>query len=187
MKLLRDIITIVSIVATGLANAGEQIPAKANAATNRPTAAELELLRGTWEGVTVGDPSNQKITITFTGNSLHFHRDSNFWFETTFTLPSGTDPRQLHATIKNSAPPTNGVGQVVRAIFKIEDGKLTLVALNDDGEEAPKSFKAAEDKGLSRYELRKVQPKTKGAENATMRCSDSDWLGILGEELCFIK
>ena len=53
----------------------------------------------------VGDESNGKITITITGNSLHFHRDTNFWFETTFTLPAGTDPKQLHATIKGCSPP----------------------------------------------------------------------------------
>ena len=164
MKLLRPVITIVCIVTTFFANAGEQLPAKTKGPAIPPRAAELELLRGTWEGITVGGPAHEKITITFTGNSLHFHRDTNFWFETTFTLPAGTDPRQLHATIKNSAPPTNGVGQVVRAIFKIEDGKLTLAALGDDDEEASKSFKAAEEKGLSRYELRKVQPQRKNNE-----------------------
>jgi uncharacterized protein (TIGR03067 family) len=166
MKLFRHIITIVCIVATFIANAGEQIPAKAKGAANQPTAVELQLLRGTWEGVTVGDQSHQKITITIKGNSLHFHRDTNFWFETTIILPAGTDPRQLHATIKDCAPPgqENSVGKVVVAIYKIEDGKLTLAALGDGDEETPKSFEAAEDKGLTRYELRKVQPQKENTE-----------------------
>jgi len=107
----------------------------------------------------VGDQSHEKITITITGNALHFHRDTNFWFETTIALPAGKDPKQLHATIKDcAAGQESSVGKVVVAIYKIEDGKLTLAALGDD-EETPKTFQAAEDKGLTRYELRKVQKK----------------------------
>jgi len=165
MKLFRHIIAIVCLVATFIANAGEQLTAKADGAVNQPAAVELQLLQGTWEGVLVGDEAHQKITITITGNSLHFHRDTNFWFETTITLPAGTDPKQLHATIKG-CPPSQGVsiGQVVRAFFKIEDGTLTLVTIGDDAEETPKSFEATEDQGLTRYELRKVQPQKKNTQ-----------------------
>ena len=113
----------------------------------------------------MGDKSDNKYTIAITGHSFHFHRDSNFWFATTITLPTGTDPRQLHATIKDCAPgQENSVGKVVVAIFKIEDGTLTLAAIGDGHEETPKSFEAAEDKGLTRYELRKVQPQKKNTE-----------------------
>ena len=49
--------------------------------------------------------SQGKLTITITGNSLHFHRDANFWWDTTFTLPVATNPKQLHATIKGCPPP----------------------------------------------------------------------------------
>mgnify|MGYP003574931090 FL=1 len=108
----------------------------------------------------VGDEARQKIIITITGNSLHFHRDTNFWFETTITLPAATEPKQLHATIKGCPPgQTDSIGDVVVALYKIEEGKLTLVALGGGDEEKPKSFEAAEEKGLARYELRKVQKK----------------------------
>ena len=137
---------------------------QAGCTTHPPIAAELQPLQGTWEGVLVGDKAHQKITITIAGNSLHFHRDTNFWFETTITLPAGTDPKQLHATIKGR-PPSQGVsiGQVVRAFFKIEDGTLTLATIGDDAEETPKSFEATKDQG-TRYELRKVQPQKKDTE-----------------------
>lgn len=161
---VRPIITIIAcIVATVIANAGEQITANAKGgAANQPTAVELQLLQGTWEGVTVGDPSYQRITITITGNSLHFHRDTNFWFETTITLRPGTEPRQLHATIMDSASgQEDSVGKAVVAIYQIEDGKLTLAALGDGDAETTKSFEAAQDKGLTLYELRKVQPQEK--------------------------
>jgi len=135
-----------------------------------PRDSELQRLQGTWEGVVVGDGSDNKYTITISGNSFHFHRDSNFWFATTITLPADTDPRQLHATIEDCAPGQEStVGKVVVAIFKIEDGLLTLAASGGGGDETPKSFEAAEDQGLTLYELRKVQllkmnrgpPKTK--------------------------
>ena len=165
MKLLRQIITVVCIVASFIANAGEQLIAKVKGAANQPTAVELQHLQGTWEGVLAGDKSDDKYTVTITGNSLHFHRDSKFWFATTITLPAGTDPRQLHATIREGAPgQESSVGNVVVAIYKIEDGKLTLAAVPDGEEGTPKSFEAAEGKGLTRYELRKVQPQKKNTE-----------------------
>ena len=161
MKLFRHIITVVCVVAPFIANAGEQLTAKAKGAANQPTAVELQLLQGTWGGVVVGDESHEKITITITGNSFHFHRDTNFWFETTITLPAGKDPKQLHATIKGCPPAqADSIGKVVGAIFKIEDGTLTLATIGDDAEETPKSFEAAG----TRYELRKVQPQKKKAQ-----------------------
>lgn len=163
MKLFRHIITVVCIVAPFIANAGDQLTATANAkgAANQPTAAELQLLQGTWEGVLVGDKAQQKTTIAITGNSLHFHRDTNFWFKTTITLPAGKDPKQLHATIQGCASSqADSIGQVVKAFFKIEDGTLTLATIGDDAEETLKSFEAAG----TRYELRKIQPQKKNAE-----------------------
>jgi uncharacterized protein (TIGR03067 family) len=158
MKLLRHIITIVCLGAAVITNAGEQLTAKAKCVVNQSNNAELQLLQGTWEGVLLADAAKQKVTITITGNSLHFHRDTNFWFETTITFPAGKDPRQLHATIKDCPPPSDSIGDVVRAFFKIEDGTLTLATMGDDSEETPKGFEVAV---ANRYELRKVQPQKK--------------------------
>ncbi len=129
----------------------------------KPNEIDMESLR---RGV-FGSPhkSHEKITITITGNSFHFHRDTNFWFETTITLPAGTDPKQLHATIKSSAPgQESSVGKVVVAIFKIEDGTLTLATGGHGAEEMPKSFEATEDEVLTLYKLRKVQPQKKNPQ-----------------------
>ena len=120
--------------------------------------------KGHGRGAVVGDRSDDRVTITITGNSLHFHRDTNFWFKTTFTLPAGTDPQELHATIKDCPPPRDSIGKVVVAIFKVEGGKLTLAAMGERTEEMPKSFEAADDEGWTRYELRKVQPQKEKTE-----------------------
>src|SRR6266704_987505 len=104
----------------------------AGCATHPPIAAELKPLQGYWEGEGAGG----KCSITITGNSLHY-RVGNNWYKTTFTLPAGTDPQQLHATIQDCSPPsTNAIGKVVFAIFKIEDGTLTL-AEDDMSENSP--------------------------------------------------
>ena len=166
MKLLRHIICIVCVVAPFNANAGEQVTADAKSAADQRTAVELQLLQGTWEGVLVGDNAHQKIAMTITGKSLHFHRDTNFWFQTTIVLPAGKDPTQLHATIKDCPPSQRvSVGQVVRAFFKIEDGTLTLATMGDDAEETAKGFEAAG----TRYELRKVQPQKKNTQVPTTK------------------
>ena len=160
MKLFRHLITPFCLVASFIANAAEQPTANAKCAA-------LPLLQGTWEGLLVGDKLQKKVTVTIAGNELHFHRDRNFWFETTMTLPADKDPKQLHATITGRSPsqPVR-IGQVVRAFFKIEEEALTLAAIGDEAEETPKSFEAA----ATRYELRKVEPtKDNGLTRSELR------------------
>lgn len=101
------------------------------------------------------------VHVTIAGDSFHFQRDTNFWFETKIKLPSGTVPQQLHATIRRCAPgQENSFGKTVVAIAKVGDGKLTIAARGDGGDETPTSFEATEDKGLTVYELSKVQAST---------------------------
>jgi len=97
MKLLRHLITSFCLVASFVANGAEQ-------ATSTAKCAALPLLQGTWEGLLVGDKLNKRVTVAIAGNALHFHRDRNFWFETTITLPADKDPKQLHATITGRSP-----------------------------------------------------------------------------------
>jgi hypothetical protein len=122
------------------------------ASTPTPIAAELRPLQGYWEGEGAGG----RCFITITGNSLHYRVGTN-WHETTFTLPAGTDPQQLHATIKDCWPPSkDAIGKVVFAIFKIEEGTLTF-AEDDMSDKPPKTFADA----TSRYVVRKVQHQNK--------------------------
>ncbi len=103
----------------------------------------------------VGEEKNGTITITINTNSLHFRRDADFWFETTFTLPAGTDPKQLRTTITKAAPgQESSIGKMVVAIYKIEDGTLTL-AENDTSDKPPESFSSAG----SVFSLKKVEKK----------------------------
>lgn len=121
----------------------------AESITPTPLAEELKLLQGHWEGEGAGG----KCAITIVGNSLHY-RNSAGWYRTTFILPAGTDPKQLHATIKECSPPSsNAIGTVIFAIFKIVDGTLIL-AEDDMSHKPPTAFLNAS----SRYVLKQVQP-----------------------------
>ena len=94
---------------------------------------ELEPLQGYWEG---SGPQGDKCSITITGDDLHFYGYGSNWYKATFTLPAGTDPQQLRATIKDGS---GHIGNVIFAIFKIEDGTLTLAA-DEGSSEPPKTF-----------------------------------------------
>src|SRR5262245_10513372 len=101
---------VLALASAGLFTACQSTPSR--------TAAELKPLQGHWEGEGAGG----KCAITIRGNSLHYQNNAG-WFKTTFTLPAGTDPQQLHATIQDCSPPSsNAIGTVVFAIFKIEEG-----------------------------------------------------------------
>jgi hypothetical protein len=108
----------------------------------------LERLQGEWKGLGPAGP----ISLTVTGDSLYFFARTDFWYEATFTLPIGADPQELHATITDSSPPTDGIGDEVFAIVTLEGGGLIL-AVNDGSDAPPISFLTA----LSVYDLQKVQ------------------------------
>lgn len=118
------------------------------------TVSTLEDLQGTWVGVTAADTNGSEVTITIRGKSFRFYRDADFWFETTIALPEGPVPQQLLATITRSAPSQDSSnGKMVPAIFRIEDGTMTIGAFVDV-EDPPKDFKEINRDSL--YTLRLV-------------------------------
>jgi len=180
MKAFRRII-LASAAAACIGHAcGQLLPPEGDGAAGGAKAVELPMLQGAWQGFreenVFSDQPPEKVTITITGSALRFHRETNFWFETTFTLPAGTNPQQLHATIKAApAPQADSVGQVVGAIIKVEHDTLTI-ADYPINEPAPKTF--AEAKG--RYVLKKVQPPAKTSESKVPEKSATQKITPLG-------
>ena len=127
--------------------------------TPTQTTPELERLQGYWQGE--GPAGNMSITIT--GNSLNYYARPDFWFKTTFTLPVGTDPKQLRAIIKEcGGEPPKPIGEAVVSIYKIEDGTLTIASPGSHNAKAPKSFEDEAIGGM--FAVRNVQPQKKKAE-----------------------
>jgi autotransporter translocation and assembly factor TamB len=140
----------------------------AEAETLSPTTtAGLQRLQGSWEGVLEGHEKEGKVSITITGNSLRYQGSKPAqWYDTTFTLPVGTNPQQLHATIKASAALMD-VGKRVFAIVKIENGTLTLAGIPaPEGQSTgrPSQVSGFEDNPMFRYDLRKVPPMRKAPQ-----------------------
>jgi uncharacterized protein (TIGR03067 family) len=97
-------------------------------------------LQGTWEGEEIGKESKGKYTMTIDGNTLRFDGPGKVeWYAATFTLSPDQAPKQLQATITD-CPKAEFVGKASMAIFKIEDGKLTLVGNRPGVTDAPKDF-----------------------------------------------
>lgn len=121
-----------------------------SACQKAPTRTAADPLQGYWE--------NEDTSVSISGNSLYFYEREDFWFRTEFTLPPGTDPKQLHATIlEDNTGDERDIGTVIVAIFKIEDGTLTLVAYTEDA--TPGSFDDLSDDVHGIYELERAQPR----------------------------
>ena len=106
---------------------------------------EQTVLQGTWEGVEKGEEGKGKSTMTVTGNSMHFQgANKEEWYKATFKILRDKDPQQLQATITES-PAKEFVGKSSTAIFKIEDGTLTLSGKKPGATGTPKSFEDKED------------------------------------------
>jgi uncharacterized protein (TIGR03067 family) len=138
------------------------IRAQVASTTSKPTSEQTQPLQGSWEGVEVGREANGKCTMTITGNSIHFQGgNTNEWYKTTFTLPAGTDPKQLRATITD-CPQPDYIGKVGFSIFKIDDGTLTLVGHEPGVPDAPKTFDG--DETSRTFVFKKAQPQQKNTK-----------------------
>ncbi len=97
--------------------------------------------------------------MTISGNAIHFRAREDFWFETSFTLPADTDLQQLHATIiKDSSREQEDIGKVVVALFKIENGTLTLGVIDDFEGPPTGPVTTGWDRAFDRYYLKRAQP-----------------------------
>ena len=116
----------------------------------------------------MGQESAGKITIAFSGSSLHFQGlRADQWYDATFTLQEGTRPRQLRATITGSEL-VQAIGTVVGAIFKIENGTLSLAGLEDGNLNAgapstSDDSQAFDGNKMFHYRFRKVELQAKKA------------------------
>lgn len=124
-----------------------------------PASTALASLQGTWEERTPPDDSNAEVettTITIEGNSLYFYKNEEFWWDTTFTLPTDREPPHLLATIHR---PEKHAGDEIIAFYKVENGMLTLAGVRSPESyepEWPTSVDSAESNMAGRYELRKL-------------------------------
>lgn len=101
-----------------------------------------DTLQGTWKGQETGANAKGLPTLVLSGANLEFHgADTNEWYKASFILREDTNPKQLVAVI-TECPAPQYVGKTANAIYKIEDGTLTIAG-NEPGNPAmPAAFDA---------------------------------------------
>jgi uncharacterized protein (TIGR03067 family) len=109
---------------------------------SKPHTQDSVVLQGTWSGQEVGAKTQDSPSLTFDGTKLEFHgADPREWYKATYTLREDTNPKQLEAVITD-CPAPQYVGKTAHAIYKIEDGKLTLTGNEPGNPAVPASFDA---------------------------------------------
>ncbi len=122
---------LIPLFMAGIFASGCSAPSKSNSvaaasASSTPPRVHASALEGAWKGRVVTPGREGPASIIFSGQTLEFHGDgTNNWVKGTFTLRENTDPKQLVGIVTECAAPEY-VGQKAYAIYKIENGTLTL-------------------------------------------------------------
>jgi len=102
--------------------------------------ADSVAFQGAWKGHELGAEDRDPSSLVFSGTNLIFHdADTNEWYKATFTLRENTDPKQLIAVITD-CPLSEYVGKTANAIYRLDNGTLTITANEPGDPEMPKRF-----------------------------------------------
>jgi uncharacterized protein (TIGR03067 family) len=96
-------------------------------------------LQGTWKGQQADADAGDSPSIVFTGTNLEFRASTNEWYKATFTLHEDTNPRQLVVVITD-CPFSQFVGKSANAIYRIENGTLTIAGNAPGNPAVPAAF-----------------------------------------------
>jgi uncharacterized protein (TIGR03067 family) len=113
-------------------------------ATAKAPLSDSAALQGTWTGKELSADSDDPCRLVVSGQNFEFHGpDSNEWYKGTFTLREGSDPKVMVAAI-TECPVEKYIGKTDFAIYRLEDGTLTLTAREPGNPEVPAGFDAPE-------------------------------------------
>jgi uncharacterized protein (TIGR03067 family) len=104
---------------------------------------EAAAVQGNWQGEEPG--GKQTPTLEFRGS------DPQEWYKGTYTLHPETTPKKMIVTITECAFPQY-VGKTANAIYKIENGMLTIASFEPGAGSFPASFDA---KGVRQISFKK--------------------------------
>jgi uncharacterized protein (TIGR03067 family) len=124
-KTIPILLSIAALFAAGCSTPSKSNPAAAPEGS-APSKPHLTALEGSWHGNELTPDHQGPASITFSGQTLEFHgADAGDWCKGTFILRDNTDPKQLVGAITD-CPSADAVGKAVYAIYKIENGSLTI-------------------------------------------------------------
>src|SRR5271157_2013189 len=125
-KMILIPLSVAALFAAGCSTPSKSNSAAAAAEGSTPSKAHSTALEGSWHGNELTPGQQGSASLTLSGQTLEFHgADANDWCKGTFILRENTDPKQLVGTITD-CPSAEAVGKTVYAIYKIENGSLTI-------------------------------------------------------------
>lgn len=94
---------------------------------------DVATLQGAWKGRVIQGNPQHECSFLIIGKNYEFRdtTDTNVWYNGTFSLRQDTIPRQFIAVI-NECPFPQYVGRTGMAIYRMEDGVLTITG-NEPG------------------------------------------------------
>jgi uncharacterized protein (TIGR03067 family) len=103
---------------------------------------DLATLQKTWHGEEGGGAAGATNSLVLSGNNLEFHgANPQEWYKGTFTLREDTTPKQMIVVITD-CPAPQYVGKTANAIYRIENGTLTIAGNEPGNPAVPASFDA---------------------------------------------
>lgn len=105
-----------------------------------PASTDLE---GSWKGRDVTPGQEASASLKFTGQNIEFHgATDDDWMKGTFTTKGDASPKQLIGVVTDCSN-SDMIGKKCYAIYKIDDGTLTISGNPIGTEEFPASFDAS--------------------------------------------
>ena len=99
-------------------------------------------LQGTWKGQELGASAEGECSVVIAGKNLEFRGvNTNEWYKGTFSLREDVNPKQLAAAITECPSPSYN-GKTIYALYRVENGTLTITANAPGSPTAPLSFDA---------------------------------------------
>jgi uncharacterized protein (TIGR03067 family) len=105
-------------------------------------------LQGTWKGQEIGVSTEGECCLVISGNNLAFVGvNTNEWYKGTFSLREDVNPKLVVYSITDCPAPRYN-GKTSYALYRIENGTLTITANEPGSPVAPSSFDAPDTRRL---------------------------------------
>ncbi|HEX3800307.1 MAG TPA: hypothetical protein VH413_16550 [Verrucomicrobiae bacterium] len=99
---------------------------------------------GEWSGVEITQGQEGPATMSVKGNTIEFHgTDSNDWLKGTFELHDGVKPKEFLGVVTDCAS-ADMIGKKIYAIYRIEDGSITIAGNPPGSTSYPATFGLAD-------------------------------------------
>jgi uncharacterized protein (TIGR03067 family) len=139
-KIIPISLLMATLFALSCSTPSESHPPAVASESPAPPKANPTVLEGAWHGRDVTPGHEGPASMTVSGQSLEFHGgDANDWLKATFTLREDTLPKQWIGMVTDGPTPEN-IGKKIYAIYKIENGALTIAGHGPGDSDIPSAF-----------------------------------------------